>query len=590
MAAPRNSLNTSSEFSSEPQGRLRPVDSDSLWHENKRLQGDLERSLTERNRLLKRIQEITSNPKRTGGSRVLEQRLSETRADVDALHKDKGLLNSKVDFLQEQLDYSLRQQRILVARLREAVALAADGTEDSARLQDELPDDPEALAECSNRIMESLWHLLADNDALQSAALREQMAGMKAALSRKQDENLELLDARQRLEEQGEELERELAQLRGNAGLRDQRLVALQERVLELEEEGSRLTRSNLKFKSQVKALRGTVDPEMFSYVTAQSLDTPRGESVDTGFSHLRGTLLGVLGGMLLMGGAWQLVSGLKGHEPPFPDNPALSRAAPRPSSLERAAPAMVDQDAVSRETLPAAAKPPRSRRDRLADGMPGAELVLVPGGEFRMGTDRYGRTDSEGPSRPMRVGPFWMSRFEVSFDDYDRFARASARAMPSDNGWGRGRRPVVNVSWNDAHDYARWLSRQTGERYRLPTEAEWEFAIAGGADSIYWWGNELQQGQEVCLSCGTPWDGQASAPVGSLQPNPLGLYDMGGNVMEWVADCMEQTDYTGRCGPRVVRGGSFDKPAGAMRSTARRGLGAGNGFPSVGFRLVREL
>ena len=215
---------------------------------------------------------------------------------------------------------------------------------------------------------------------------------------------------------------------------------------------------------------------------------------------------------------------------------------------------------------------------------------MLIRGGVFRMGSDRYGRPDIEGPSRQMQVAPVWMSRRELSFADYDRFARATGRTLPSDNGWGRDQRPVINISWSDAQAYADWLSQQSGEHYRLPSEGEWEFAIAGGATSIYWWGNGFEPGREVCLNCGTRWDGRGSAPVGSLKPNPLGLYDMGGNVMEWVADCMEQADYTGRCGVRVVRGGAYDKPEGALRTTARRGLAADTGYPGVGVRLVREL
>ncbi len=584
MAA-NNLLNVSSDFSSEPQSKLRSADPDSLWHENRRLQGDLERSLIERNRLLKRIQEMNAAPRRNTGSRILEQRLSDTRADVDSLSRDNAVMASKVAFLQERLERGTRQQRVLISRLREAVEMASGDAPDPAGWEGELPDDADALADCSNRIMESLWRILANNDAFQGRALKEQAMSLKGALAEQRDEVRTLRQEKGRLEKHNGDLSRELEQYRSSEGLRDQRLNALKDRVVELEEESNRLTRSNLKLKSQVKALRGAVDPDMFSYVASHTVESADSGNATSGVGGVRGTLLGALVGALLTGGGWQLFSSLGNDSRPIVlPTPAAGEQTLQGTGLRRTAASSPD--------APEPALPERrqQRQDGLRGGGVGPELVLLAGGSFRMGSDRYGRADGEGPSRPAQVDSVWMSRYEVRFSDFDRFARATGRKLPDDKGWGRGNRPAVNVTWDDAVAYAAWLSAQTGERYRLPNESEWEYAVAGGAAGIYWWGNSLEAGKEVCLNCGSPWDGRGTAPVGSLDPNPMGLYDMGGNVMEWVADCMEQVDYTGRCGLRVVRGGAFDKPGNAMRTTARRGMAADVGYPSVGFRLVREL
>ena len=106
---------------------------------------------------------------------------------------------------------------------------------------------------------------------------------------------------------------------------------------------------------------------------------------------------------------------------------------------------------------------------------------------------------------------------------------------MPDDNGWGRGKRPVINVSWQDAVDFATWLSKKNKRTFRLPTEAEWEYAAKAGTSTPYWWGHKLLPGMAVCNACGSDWDGKSTAPVGSTKPNPWGVYDMNGNVWEWV-------------------------------------------------------
>ncbi|MEN8220290.1 MAG: SUMF1/EgtB/PvdO family nonheme iron enzyme [Pseudomonadota bacterium] len=129
--------------------------------------------------------------------------------------------------------------------------------------------------------------------------------------------------------------------------------------------------------------------------------------------------------------------------------------------------------------------------QDRLKDGSFGPEMVWIPAGSFRMGDIQGGGWNSEKPVHRVSIRQgFAMGRYEVTFAEYDKFAEATGREKPSDLGWGRGNRPVINVSWHDAVAYTQWLSQQTGKKYRLPTEAEWEYAARAGTETKYWWGN----------------------------------------------------------------------------------------------------
>lgn len=237
--------------------------------------------------------------------------------------------------------------------------------------------------------------------------------------------------------------------------------------------------------------------------------------------------------------------------------------------------------------------------RDRLSDGSTGPLMVALQGGEFTMGKAQTLPGDDAGPSHLVRLDGFLIGATEVAFDEYDRFALATGRRFPRDFGWGRGRRPVVDVSWQDARAYAQWLFGRTGKRYRLPSEAEWEFAAAAGTRSFFWWGYQTGGGRAACFDCGSAWDGRSSAPVASFDPNPLGLYDTAGNVMEWVEDCY-QPGYVGAplngqarggesCGFRVARGGAFNKPSRSMRSASRARFAPETRINHLGFRLARD-
>lgn len=205
----------------------------------------------------------------------------------------------------------------------------------------------------------------------------------------------------------------------------------------------------------------------------------------------------------------------------------------------------------------------------------------------------------SEFPVHDVRVASFGLSKYEVTFDEYGRFVQATGRRRPDDRGWGRGRRPVIDVSWEDATAYAAWLSEETGVRYRLPSEAEWEYAARAGTTTTYDWDNERARGRANCVGCGSRWDGEQTAPIGSLRANAWGLHDMQGNVSEWVEDCSHENyvgapgdgsawTYGGDCGRREFRGGSYSSSASG--SSSRGAAVAEARGVNLGIRLARTL
>jgi formylglycine-generating enzyme required for sulfatase activity/serine/threonine protein kinase len=252
--------------------------------------------------------------------------------------------------------------------------------------------------------------------------------------------------------------------------------------------------------------------------------------------------------------------------------------------------------------------------RDRLSEGSQGPEMVAIPAGGFIMGSPprEKGRYSDEA-YRPVRIEkPFAIGKYEVTFQEYDRFATATGRALPNDQGWGRGQRPAINVTWKDAVAYAEWLSKQTGARYRLPTEAEWEYAARAGVTASRYWGDDPDQGCAYANAADLDgkqvfvgWtvmkcrDGQVyTAPVGSYHDNDFGLYDMLGNVFEWTCSLYDREipAPVQRCeepvGERqfVVRGGSWNDEPRNVRSADRHRSRPDYQDYFLGFRLVRDL
>ncbi|MFO1429396.1 MAG: formylglycine-generating enzyme family protein [Candidatus Competibacteraceae bacterium] len=235
------------------------------------------------------------------------------------------------------------------------------------------------------------------------------------------------------------------------------------------------------------------------------------------------------------------------------------------------------------------------SFQDRLRDDSLGPEMVVIPAGEFMMGSpeDEAGRFEDECWHQVIIKRPFAIGKYTVTFEEYDCFAEATGHKKPGDVGWGRGRRPVINIIWYDALAYTEWLSEQTGRQYRLPTEAEWEYAARAGTQTAFHFGNTISTGQ---ANYGP--DRRKTVEVGQFAANAWGLYDVHGNVWEWTGSAYDR-DYRGgelryankaNSSPGVLRGGSWLHDPRWLRGAARFDWLPHDGSLNWGFRLARTL
>ena len=231
--------------------------------------------------------------------------------------------------------------------------------------------------------------------------------------------------------------------------------------------------------------------------------------------------------------------------------------------------------------------------------------LVVVPAGRFAMGAPD-GDPEATAHERPQRAvtiaRPFALGRTEVTAAEYAACAADGGCPNRGEHApWGAGRFPAVKVEWRDARAYAAWLARKTGKDYRLPSEAEWEYAARAGSARRYVWGDGPGRNRANCDGCGSAWDNRQAAPAGSFPANGFGLHDMLGNVWEWTEDCWSPTladvpaDGGARpaaapCAGRVLRGGSFDLPPARIRVTSRSSSDAEVGEIFIGFRVARGL
>ena len=226
-------------------------------------------------------------------------------------------------------------------------------------------------------------------------------------------------------------------------------------------------------------------------------------------------------------------------------------------------------------------------------------EMVAIPGASFRMG-DLSG-VIGEIPVHTVTVSSFRLGKYVVSFDQWDACVADGGcnGYRPEDEGWGRGNRPVINVSWDDTQDFITWLNGKTGGGYRLPSEAEWEYAARAGTETQYHWGNDIGRNNANCGGCGSQKDGLKTEPVGSFPANAFGLHDMHGNVWEWIQDCWHD-NYNGApsdgsaweggdCAHRSTRSGSLDNGPVYVRSAYRGSLDATTRVYSTGFRLAQN-
>ena len=276
------------------------------------------------------------------------------------------------------------------------------------------------------------------------------------------------------------------------------------------------------------------------------------------------------------------------------PDTTAVAPEQPPEKPVLRRPTRVAKADPVAPPLPEASATSPAGFKFKDCDFCP--PLVVVPGGEFQMGSSEH---PHEKPAHKVRLPlPFAIGQYEVTYAEWDRCVEAGAcRYRPEHQGSPGD--AIGNLSWDDANAYLKWMSEQTGQIYRLPSEAEWEYAARAGINKRFWWGDQAGSGKANCSDCGAKTNGQPAA-AGSFQPNPFGLYDTAGNMAEWVQDCWNESYQgapadgsawvKGNCGLRGLRGGSFGNKSTYIRSSARFRYDSDVRYEANGFRVLREL
>lgn len=272
------------------------------------------------------------------------------------------------------------------------------------------------------------------------------------------------------------------------------------------------------------------------------------------------------------------------------PIAPQAAPMAPQAAPVEpQAAPVEPQTPPVAKQATPAVTAAPLQQPLQRLIREP--EMVSISGGSFAMGSND---DVTEKPIHQVAIKPFAIGKFPVTVREWNECAAANAcgfTATASDDA------PITNVSWNDAKQYVAWLAKATGKPYRLPSEAEWEYAARGGKQTKYWWGDQFQSGMVNCKNCADVGGAQQPIKVGSLKPNPFGLYDMGGGVDQWVEDCWHKSYQgapsngsawlDGDCNLRVIRSGSWRNDAGSARAASRDRYEAMIRYPTHGFRIA---
>jgi formylglycine-generating enzyme required for sulfatase activity len=292
------------------------------------------------------------------------------------------------------------------------------------------------------------------------------------------------------------------------------------------------------------------------------------------------------------------MVEKVPAAKPPAPQAAAPEVQAAPPSPPPQAAtpiapPPQQQITVIKPPAAPATPAPTSSSANSFRDCERCPEMVNLPGGQFIMGSNE---DPSERPPREVTIAPFALGRYPVTIGEWRQCAADKACGYTPA---GDDKLPVHNVSWTDAQEYVAWLSKTTQTKYRLPSEAEWEYAARASTTTRFWWGNSILPGRAACKGCGT--DANASLPVkvGAFVPNPLGLHDMTGGVSQWVADCWVR-DYQGaprtgaprelpNCRQYVLRGGSWKNDPSYMRSASRDHYDAGVRYLTHGFRVARS-
>lgn len=278
------------------------------------------------------------------------------------------------------------------------------------------------------------------------------------------------------------------------------------------------------------------------------------------------------------------------------PTAPPVASPSPQPPPREAAtqtpqpSPSPAQPSPSPALSSPSPAPAPTQAPSRAAAPLREPEMVAIRGGSFAMGSND---DPTERPVHQVTVKPFSIGKYPVTVQEWNECAAAKACGFTA---IGKDDAPVSNVSWTDAQQYVAYLAQATKKPYRLPSEAEWEYAARGGTQTKYWWGDKLLPGMAGCKDCGD-LAAEQPAKVGSFKPNPFGLYDMGGGVDQWVEDCWRRT-YQGApgdgsawiggdCTSHVLRSGSWKNDSRYVRPSNRDGYDTNVRYPTHGFRVA---
>ena len=272
-----------------------------------------------------------------------------------------------------------------------------------------------------------------------------------------------------------------------------------------------------------------------------------------------------------------------------------VAAPAPAPVAVPKPAPPVATQPESAPARTPVAAHGIKGARD--CENCP--EMVVLQPGPFVMGDSHGDR--SERPAHRVTISkPYAIGKYEVTVAQWNACVQAEACKAVTSTAGSPDKSPARDISWTDTQRYVRWLSKQTGQNYRLPTEAEWEYAARAGTSSRYWWGEKMQAGMANCKGCGGDWSNDAPANVDALPPNPFGLYGMNGGVWEWVEDCWHK-DYDGAptdgsawtssdCRENVIRGGAWRNDSTYAHSASRFTYDTSVRYILNGFRVAKTL
>jgi formylglycine-generating enzyme required for sulfatase activity/class 3 adenylate cyclase len=294
--------------------------------------------------------------------------------------------------------------------------------------------------------------------------------------------------------------------------------------------------------------------------------------------------LLVIAGGTL-----WYMLlqqRGQVGDQASAPASPPAESAKAPASPAPAPPPPETKQAITPPQSTPSAT--PTQPPPKLASSVREPETIPLRGGSFAMGSNE---DISERPVHQVTIKPFAIGKFPVSVQEWNACATAKACGFVST---GKDEAPITNVSWSDARQYVAWLAETTGKPYRLPTEAEWEYAARAGTQTKYWWGDQFQADAANCKNCAA---NEQPVKVGSLKPNPFGLYDMGGSVDQWVEDCWHKTYQgapadgsawvEGQCPSHVLRSGSWKNDGRYVRPSNRDSYDTNVRYPTHGFRVA---